>query len=104
MGYRPSRGRRELSGGGVKSLSLDSRKDFPVGTSWAEERLTINFSNFLRPISIKRVKNLLTRRVNEPDMTSAKANSLSFERMREKDEQDRVARMNTGQKRGTPVV
>ena len=41
MGYRPSRGRRELSGGGVKSLSLDSRKDFPVGTSWAEERLTI---------------------------------------------------------------
>lgn len=37
-------------------------------------------------------------------MTSAKANSLSFERMREKDEQDRVARMNTGQKRGTPVV
>ena len=35
---------------------------------------------------------------------SSKGNSLAMERMKEKDEQDRLARMNTKQKRGTPTV
>lgn len=35
-------------------------------------------------------------------MNSIKGNSLAIERMREKDELDRLAKQNTGQRRGTP--
>lgn len=35
---------------------------------------------------------------------SPKANSLAIERMRERDEQERMEKMNTKQKRGTPIV
>ncbi len=34
----------------------------------------------------------------------SKANSLAIERMKEKDEMDRLERINTKQKLGTPVV
>lgn len=37
-------------------------------------------------------------------MLTAKANSLAIERMKEMDEQDRLARICTKQKLGTPIV
>ncbi len=37
-------------------------------------------------------------------LLSNKGNALAIERMREKDQQDRLQRINTKQKRGTPMV